>query len=231
MKKQTIGLITYQCPHLKTEQVLRQLLMTSQFTFRMYALPFVVRKSRNPVFEHRPNQSKATSPETLAQENNIPLHICASDKEIDNQCEIYLILGAGILSPDCVRGKKIINGHPGIIPSSRGLDSFKWAIHQGDPLGVTLHYIDGQVDAGEIISIIPTPVYLTDTLTDLAERHYKNEIDSLSRFHDYLLAPQNSFKDIKPNEAHMRMPHEIEREMIEQFPHYLKKYGTEKQRI
>ena len=72
-------------------------------------------------------------------------------------------LGAGILSKECVENKKIINSHPGIIPASRGLDSFKWAIYENKPLGVSLHCIDKEVDSGEIISIIPTTVYKTET--------------------------------------------------------------------
>ena len=45
-----------------------------------------------------------------------------------------------------------------IIPTSRGLDSFKWALYSGDQLGITIHEISNQVDKGDIVKIIKTPV-------------------------------------------------------------------------
>ena len=45
-----------------------------------------------------------------------------------------LITGAGILDKKIIGNKKILNIHPGIIPTTRGLDSFKWAIYNLNPL-------------------------------------------------------------------------------------------------
>jgi len=224
MKIKSIGLITYHYPHLKTEQVLQRLLKQN-YEFKMYALPFTPRKARETLFMHRPNQSDAVAPQTMAEKHKIPYTVCANDTEIDNSCEVYLILGAGILSPECVAGKKIINCHPGIIPSSRGLDSFKWALYEMNPLGITLHYIDAKVDAGEIISIVPTNVYLTDSLATLARRHYENEINCLSHFTESLSNPQNPFVGIEQGEAKRRMPRGTEKELARLFSQYAKKYG------
>jgi len=92
-------------------------------------------------------------------------------------------------------------------------------------LGVTLHYIDAKVDAGEIIYISSTKVYINDTLQTLADRHYKNEIDCMSKFDDYIDNPYNLFKNIKKDKAKMRMSLSIEKEMISNFSEYLKIYG------
>ncbi len=192
----------------------------------MYALPFKSRKQRGGLFKHRPDQSEAVAPQVLAEKHSIPYIICSNDREIDDTCDIYLILGAGILSADCVSGRRIINCHPGIIPACRGLDSFKWAILEMKPLGVTLHYIDEQVDAGEVISVIPTEVYLTDSLITLARRHYENEIDCLSRWDEFLAAPENDFKSIEAEEPRMRMPLDKERELVRIFPAYTERYGV-----
>ena len=223
----TVGLITYHFPHLKTEQVVQRLLGDEQdFKLRLYALPFSPRRQREALFSHRPKQTEAVAPQVMAEKHNIPYVYCDSDAEIDNDCDIYLILGSGILTAECIRGKKIINCHPGIIPASRGLDSFKWAIYDMKPLGITLHYIDAQVDAGEIISVTPTEVYSSDSLATLSRRHYENEINVLSRFAYFLRNPNNSFQGLQSDDAKMRMPIGKERELVRKFSDYAAKYGN-----
>jgi phosphoribosylglycinamide formyltransferase-1 len=191
----------------------------------MFALPYTPRRQRKTLFEHRPEQTDAIVPEILAEKHNIPYLSCESDEDIDNSCDLYVILGAGLLSEKCVTGKKIINCHPGIIPACRGLDAFKWAIYDMKPLGITLHYIDVQVDMGEIISIIPTNIYKTDSLATLARRHYENEIDCISNFAYYLETPQNPFFAIESSESRRRMPLEQEREFVRRFSDYTEKFG------
>ena len=91
-----------------------------------------------------------------------------------------MIGGAGIVDISFANGKPIVNAHPGIIPLTRGLDSFKWAIYNNDPVGNTLHLIDNKVDKGEILQIKYTPVFTSDSLESLAQRHYESEIDMLA---------------------------------------------------
>jgi len=225
MEIRNIGLITYNHPHLKTEQVILRILKLG-FNYKIYALPYVPRKSRNELIKHRPEQSSSVHPELIAKKYKIPYIQCNTDKEIDDSCDLYLILGAGILSPECVRNKRIINCHPGIIPAVRGLDAFKWAIYEMKPLGVTLHYIDEKIDAGEIISVISTDVYITDTLEILARRHYENEINVLSDFIYYLNNPRNDFKSIAEGEPRRRMPIDIEKELMSIFDKYKERYGV-----
>lgn len=227
MQIKVVGLITYHYPHLKTEQVLQRLLGMG-FEFRMYALPYTARKPRKTLFQHRPEQSNAVAPQVMAEKHKIPYIKCASDDDIDDSCDVYLILGAGILSEKCVKGKKIINCHPGVIPACRGLDAFKWAIYEMKPLGVTLHYIDAQVDAGEIIAVVPTNVYVSDNLATLARRHYENEIDVLARFAYFLDNPQNPFEGIEESEPKRRMNIEQENEFIRRFYEYRDRYGRAK---
>ena len=88
------------------------------------------------------------------------------------------------------------------------------------PLGVTLHYIDEQVDAGEVVAVVPTPVFSSDTLATLARRHYENEIRVLAQFENHLLPPQNPFRGIVPGESMRRMKIEMEAEIPERFERY-----------
>ncbi|MDP0590090.1 MAG: formyltransferase family protein [Candidatus Endonucleobacter bathymodioli] len=223
-QNRTVGLITYNSPHLKTEQIIENMVENYQ-SMKMYALPFVPRKDRGVLFHHRPNQVISIAPEVIAEKHNIDFIKCENDLNIDGGCDIYLVLGAGILSEKCVENKKIINAHPGIIPACRGLDSFKWAIYNDISLGNTLHYIDKNVDSGEIISVIPTTVYKTDSLETLCRRHYENEIKMLSNFESYLKTPVNNYSDIQSGEPTMRMSAEIEAKMVRMLDGYVQKWG------
>jgi phosphoribosylglycinamide formyltransferase-1 len=161
----------------------------------------------------------------LAQKHDVPYIKCEKDTDIDNSCDIYLILGAGLLSKKCIEGKHIINCHHGIIPAVRGLGSFKWAIYEMKPLGITLHFIDSETDAGEIISVIPTNVYKTDSISTLARRHYENEIYCLSNFVWYVQNPENQYGNIQNDESKMRISIKKESEMSRTFIKYIEKYG------
>jgi phosphoribosylglycinamide formyltransferase 1 len=218
-------LIAYREPHRKTEEVLQRLL-GCDYELTIYTLPFISRPHREAFFAHRPNQSIAVAPGDIARKHGIPYYEYERDTDIRADSEIYLVLGANILSKECAGRLKIINCHPGVIPTSRGLDSFKWAIYMRKPLGVTLHYLDGNVDAGEIISVIPTDVYQSDSLESLSRRHYQNEIDSLVRFEAYLFDPINRFSNVSADRARMRMPLVKERELPELLTEYKKKYAV-----
>lgn len=227
MHPKKIGLITYDYNHLKTEQVFHLLLQSKgSHNFQFYALPFAPRAPREIELHHRPNQAEAVHPKVLADAHQIPYFRCANDTEIDDSCDLYLALGAGILSAQAIAGKKIINCHPGIIPAVRGLDAFKWALYDGQPLGITLHYIDEHVDAGELISIVRTPVYKTDSIHELARRHYENEIFVMAMFDRYLENPVFLNEKLIVGEAKRRMPKQKELELLEKFPGYLARYGN-----
>ena len=225
MTLKLIGLITYNFPHLKTEQVVEPLLNTS-YHFKFYALPYKPRKKRETRISHRPEQTAAIAPSVIAAKHRIPFVVCDADTDIAADCDLYLILGAGIISAAAVAGKRIINCHPGIIPASRGLDSFKWALYEMKPLGVTLHYIDKEVDKGEILAVSRTNVYSTDTLSTLARRHYENEIHCLTRFDHFVDHPSNDFRDVPEGESKMRMPLDKEAELEKRFADYVKSFGA-----
>lgn len=214
----TLGIITYDANHLKTEQVLLQL--AGRYAIRVYALPYVQRPARQVQFQHRPEQSAAAHPRDLCQWYGWPYIPVESDREIGSDCEQYLITGAGILSPECLREKRILNCHPGVIPAVRGLDAFKWTIYNLLPLGVTLHYVDERVDAGEVISIVPTPIFPSDTLETLARRHYENEIHVLAQFEDYFHNPQTCYADLAPGKSMRRMKLEDEQKLPQRFELY-----------
>jgi len=221
MNHSKIGLITYQHNHLKTAQVLEGLLQKHpNSAISLFALPFVPRPKRPVLLEHRPEQEAGLHPADLARQYKLSYTPLQNDADLPGGCDIYIITGAGILSPACVEGKKILNGHSGIIPLSRGLDSFKWAVYHRQPVGNTLHFIDCEVDKGDIVSVIPTPVYPSDTLETFAARHYALEIDMLIHFEEHLSHPQNPFAGCPAGSATRRMPMETEEALWEKFEEY-----------
>ncbi len=79
-----------------------------------------------------------------------------------------IIIGAfwvTILKPEIINipPKGCINLHPGYLPYNRGVNPNVWPIIEGTPAGVTLHYMDSNIDTGDIIArkIVQIEVYDT----------------------------------------------------------------------
>ena len=216
----SLAIITYNHFHLKTEQILNILLIENIFEITLFALPFKNRKKKDYFFSHRPDQHLGIKVEDF-RSKKINFVNFKSSSQLDG-FDFIIITGAGILDKEIIGNKKIINVHPGIIPTTRGLDSFKWAIYNLDPLGITLHYIDQRVDSGEVLRIFNTPVYSSDTLQTLARRHYENEIYILSNFHKYL--KKVNYKNLIEKSAYMRMPLEKEKTLEDKFKEYKEKF-------
>ena len=62
-----------------------------------------------------------------------------------------------------------INLHRGFIQNHRGLDTDLWAIHRQefDQLGITLHYMEEELDAGDILAQQPFRVEAADLIFSL----------------------------------------------------------------
>lgn len=63
-----------------------------------------------------------------------------------------------------------INTHPGYLPYTRGKHGSFWSIVEGSPFGVTLHYVDVNIDSGPIIVQREIPVTWSDTGETLYKR-------------------------------------------------------------
>ena len=120
-----IGIITYNRYHLKTHEVIKNLLKKN-YEIILIITPFKVFKSRKVIFQHRPNQFKFVIENNYLDNNKF--------KKIKIE-EIYkykfykiLVTGSGLIHNKYIKKNKILNCHSGLIPQNRGLDSFKWAI-------------------------------------------------------------------------------------------------------
>lgn len=63
-----------------------------------------------------------------------------------------------------------LNLHPAYLPYNRGANPNVWSIIEGTPAGVTLHYMDTEIDTGDIIAQRRVETDFSDTGEDLYER-------------------------------------------------------------
>lgn len=134
---------------------------------------------------------------------------------------MFIVCGAGILPQEFVKKNRVINSHPGYIPIVRGLDALKWAVYNGDPIGVTTHFLGDEVDAGEIIERRIVPVYWNDTFHAVAQRQYEMEIQMLVEAIDKLDEPHKVYSG-EGYVVHRRMPHSYETRLMSRFAEYIK---------
>ncbi len=134
-----------------------------------------------------------------AQKNNIPATVVkysdynsakvfsnAIIKEIE-EYPIDLIILAGFMHlfkiPDKYSGK-VMNIHPGLIPSFCGKGYYGHHVHEAviesgvKVSGCTVHFVDNEYDNGPIIIQRTVPVHEGDTADTLAQRVFKEECEA-----------------------------------------------------
>jgi len=57
----------------------------------------------------------------------------------------------------------MLNSHPGLLPEVRGSASVAWSIYHDVPIGSTCHFIDPDIDTGDIVAKRVIPVHRGDT--------------------------------------------------------------------
>lgn len=70
-----------------------------------------------------------------------------------------------------------LNLHPAYLPYNRGAHPNVWSIVENTPAGVTLHYMDPEIDTGDIIARRKVESDFSDTGKDLYERLEDAQVD------------------------------------------------------
>ena len=102
------------------------------------------------------NHKDSTAIEVF-KENNIPVYVVSSNKEILeilNEIDHKLIVLMGylrILPKEIVDNFKIINLHPSYLPEHKGLKAFERSIESNSGQGLTLHWVNEDLDSGTIL--------------------------------------------------------------------------------
>lgn len=107
--------------------------------------------------------------------------------DILDSAGVELVILSGymrILSPQFVRHYKdrILNIHPALLPSFRGMDAFSQALEYGVKwTGTTIHVVDEDVDHGPIVYQRPVPIREDDTHESLKARIQRAEYRAYPR--------------------------------------------------
>ncbi|MEY2491555.1 MAG: phosphoribosylglycinamide formyltransferase 1 [Verrucomicrobiota bacterium] len=92
------------------------------------------------------------------------------------EANVELVVLAGfmrVLKEQMLRAfpRRIVNIHPSLLPRFPGLEAWKQALAAGEKMtGVTVHYVDDQVDHGDVIMQREVPVMAGDTPESLHAR-------------------------------------------------------------
>ena len=95
--------------------------------------------------------------------------------------EVDLIVLAGymrVLPPKFIDAfpNKIINVHPSLLPKYKGLNAIEQALESGDTeTGCTVHYVNEELDGGDIIEQSKVPICKGDTVETLTHRIQRAE--------------------------------------------------------
>ena len=165
-----IDLLTYDCPHRKTSDILFELIVNGYNINRVYAAPLIDLGLKPDIVKMSANACYNIHTAEICAKFKIP-YIVKPQTDIEGG-NLGIIGGARIL-PDHVIQKYsigIINIHPGLLPNNRGLDNIKWALYHDMPQGLTVHFIDKYVDRGQIILKKKVPVYDDDKIYHIHQR-------------------------------------------------------------
>ena len=165
-----IDLLTYDCPHRKTSDILFELIVNGYNINRVYAAPLIDLGLKPDIVKMSANVCYNIHTAEICAKFKIP-YIVKPHADIEGG-NLGIIGGARIL-PDHVIQKYsigIINIHPGLLPNNRGLDNIKWALYHDMPQGLTVHFIDKYVDRGQIILKKKVPVYDDDKIYHIHQR-------------------------------------------------------------
>ena len=217
-KKDTrVCILTYDRPHVKTQ------MLANELSKRGYKIDFCISnfieyKPREVFFKHRPKMFNEISHEALADKHGSELFDSDKWHEKQDLYDYMLIGGANLLRDNSFFSGKVLNCHAGLIPHSRGLDSFKWSIINKKKMGVTLHFIDEQTDMGTPIKHKETVLLKTDSIEEFASRHFSNEMNVMYDF-EFHIENQNTF-NFSTEDPTKRMPRNIEKDLFNKFEEY-----------
>ena len=112
-------------------------------------------------------------------------HCYVSHKNEDEMVKLFeawnvdLIILAGymrVLKNPSAFPCPIINVHPSLLPKYKGLHAVEQAIESGDKVtGCTVHYVNEELDGGEIIKQAEVPIFENDTVEELTQRIQREE--------------------------------------------------------
>lgn len=192
-KRDCIAVFAYAFPHRKSQDFLCELALAGFGNVLVLAAPWK-KLSNGPSESFFPNGLSNAKPHDTARicktlgydfieiEHGDVDGIRTATEAIG--ISLAIIAGARILKSPVINlfREGVLNIHPGKIPETSGLDSFFYTIKHQCSMGATAHYIDGRVDAGDLLFFEETQVSAEDSPETVQHNNYQSQIRALRRF-------------------------------------------------
>lgn len=192
-RSEPIAVFAYAFAHHKTQDFLVELGAAGYVNVTVIAAPW-------KALPH--SDSSRYFPTTLNRASPLPTPtLCAAlgfsyhELDHDNTIRIAELRDAADFKLGIIAGARIITGavidlfeegilniHPGKLPETAGLDLFFYTIVKGVEVGVTAHYIDSRVDAGDELFFEETALGPDDSIEVVQSNNYQSQIRALRRF-------------------------------------------------
>jgi methionyl-tRNA formyltransferase len=144
-------------------------------------LRFIVKQEHKPCYViTRFEDSYEEAISGLCSENGIPCHRGMNVNSVEfvdlnkkNDIDVVFLLWWPVIirKPSLQSVKRgFINLHPSFLPFNRGMNPYYWCLVDGTPAGVSIHWIDEQVDHGSVLFQRELDVPITETGEHLYQR-------------------------------------------------------------
>ena len=189
-----IGILGYEVPHRKVLEIAFSL-KENGHEVTIFGFPFKARKNNEePIFRDRPVPIMSFDLAEYLKESGIAYIRCDgwdekcqyTFNEASKDCNYIITCIAKIIPKNMTTNNIILNTHPGVLPYNRGVDAFKRAIINNWPIGITLHRIDEDIDAGTVIKTVNVPIFPGDNLEKVCDRAFNIEIRLLIESSQYI---------------------------------------------
>jgi methionyl-tRNA formyltransferase len=141
------------------------------------------------VVTHRSGFTNIDEPDTerLADKAGVPVLISAAAREPELHAELTALQPEVVVStnwrtripPEVLRipGTGAINVHDALLPAYAGFGAVNWAIRNGESrTGLTVHFMDDQLDTGPVVTQTVVPIEPQDTAADVLNRLLANYV-------------------------------------------------------
>lgn len=101
----------------------------------------------------------------------------------DLEADLMILGGAPIVKAPILQMPRIgtLNAHQGPLPQVRGMNVIEWALLEGIPPTITVHFVDPGVDTGDIIALKRIPIHPGDTLASVRATAYRVQSELLAQ--------------------------------------------------
>ncbi|WP_447859196.1 formyltransferase family protein [Nitrospira calida] len=159
------------------QRSIQKLWRTHGFAFPFVAARWIVRRlltALRALLNTPQNQSPTLESETAAQGGRFLVVEdvnCEETRRVLSELRVDLMIlgGAPIVKAPILEVPRIgtLNAHQGPLPQLRGMNVIEWALLEGIPPTITVHFVDPGVDTGDIIALKRIPIHFGDTLASV----------------------------------------------------------------